>query len=119
MVKKTGRPEKELDWYLLDSILQFGAKLIDCSEICKMSEDSIQRKIKEAHGCTFSEYREKKLSNTRVKLLKKQIEVALSGNVPMLIWTGKQLLGQFDKQEVTADIKEKITLNYEKIKDVD
>lgn len=110
MTNKLGRPEKELDWHLLDSILQYGAKLIDCAEICKMSEDSIQRKIKENFDCTFSRYRDMKMSKTRVKLMQKQIESALAGNPVMLIWTGKQYLGQVDKHEaaIQSEINVKI-----------
>ena len=33
-------------------------------------------------------------------LREKQYDVAMSGNVSMLIWLGKQVLGQSDKQEV-------------------
>lgn len=104
MTKKIGRPKKELDWKLLDSILQFGARLIDCSEMCNMSDDSIQKRIKEEHGCTFSEYRNRKMSKMRMKLLQKQFDVAMSGNVALLIWLGKQHLDQKDKAETTLDV---------------
>ncbi|AXC09689.1 hypothetical protein ACPOL_0306 [Acidisarcina polymorpha] len=33
-------------------------------------------------------------------LRRRQVELALAGNVTMLIWLGKQYLGQKDKQEV-------------------
>ena len=32
----------------------------------------------------------------------KQVELAKAGNVTMLIWLGKQMLDQSDKQEVTG-----------------
>jgi hypothetical protein len=102
MANKMGRPEKVIDWKLLDSILQFGARLIDCSEMLDMSDDSIQNKIKEEFGCTFSEYRERKMSKMRMKLLQKQFDVAMSGNTALLIWLGKQHLGQSDKMETKS-----------------
>jgi hypothetical protein len=34
-----------------------------------------------------------------MKLLQKQFDVAMSGNVALLIWLGKQHLNQSDKQE--------------------
>jgi len=43
--------------------------------------------------------------NLQMSLRRKQIEVALKGNVSMLIWLGKQMLGQMDKQELIADDK--------------
>ena len=33
-------------------------------------------------------------------LRQKQFEIAMTGNVSMLIWLGKQRLGQIDKQEI-------------------
>lgn len=40
----------------------------------------------------------------KTSLRRKQIQVALKGNPQMLQWTGKQYLGQTDKQEVTATL---------------
>ena len=99
MTNKVGRPEKDFNWELIDGVLQFGANLIDCSELLKVSDDTIQRRIKKEFNCTFTEYRHKKMSKMRMKLLQKQYEVAMSGNVALLIWLGKQHLGQTDKIE--------------------
>ena len=107
MTNRVGRPEKEFDWKVLDSILQFGANLIDCSELLDVSEDTIQRKIKGEHGCTFTEYRTKKMGRMRVKLLQKQFEMAQNGNVALLIWLGKQHLGQAEKQEIQQKTEER------------
>jgi hypothetical protein len=112
MTNSVGRPKKEMNWEVLDSILQFGASLLDCSELCEMSEDSIQRKIKEKHEMTFSEYRDKKMSRMRVKLLRKQYEGAMAGNTALLIWLGKQYLGQSDKNESKNDESHTIQLKY-------
>jgi hypothetical protein len=103
MAKEIGRPKKEIDWKTLDNILQFGARLIDCSDILDLSDDVIQARIKEKFNCTFTEYRERKMSKMRMKLLQKQYDVAMKGNVSMLIWLGKQHLNQKDKHE--TDIK--------------
>lgn len=111
MTKVTGRPSIEIDWKLLDSILEFGARLIDCSGILDVSDDLIQKRIREKFDCTFSEYRELKMSKMRMRLLQKQYDVAMKGNVAMLIWLGKQHLNQTDKIESKekAEIKINIT----------
>ena len=44
----------------------------------------------------FSEYVTKGKEETKQKLRQAQIKAALSGNVAMLIWLGKQMLGQAD-----------------------
>lgn len=110
------RPSKEFDWSKLDAILQYGACLSDCAEIMEVSEDTVERRIKEKSGLRFAEYRLKKMSKMKVGLAKKQIEVAMSGNVTMLIFLGKQYLGQADKQEIAASIQEiKISSGDEKL----
>ena len=47
----------------------------------------------------FAQAIEKGRSHGRMSLKRKQYEVAMGGNVTMLIWLGKQLLGQTDKVE--------------------
>jgi len=113
---KGGRPRKELDWKTLDNILQFGARLLDCSDLCEVSEDLIQKRIREKFDCTFSEYRERKMSKMRMKLLQKQYDVAMKGNVALLIWLGKQHLGQKDKHETDLgdNAKQVFELAYKK-----
>ncbi len=44
-------------------------------------------------------------TNLKEKLKRKQIAVALQGNVVMLIWLGKQYLGQAEKTEESGEYK--------------
>lgn len=110
---KGGRPRKEIDWKLLNGVLQYGASLIDCSDLCEVSEDLIQIRIKEKYKCTFTEYRKKKMAKIRLTLLQKQIEVAKNGSVPMLIFLGKNYLGQSDNPTID-DLPQKIEITYKK-----
>lgn len=116
--KNVGRPQSEINWELLDSVLELGARLIDCSDFLKVSEDTIQNKIRERFGLTFSQYRDKKLSKMRMKLLQKQFEIAMKGNVALLIWLGKQHLGQSDKQEIVNDSKVSLKLSHDEKKEM-
>jgi len=88
------RPRKEFSWDIVDSILGIGGSLLDCADTCDVSPDTMQGRIKETFGMTFREYRDLKLSKLRINLLKKQIDVAMRGNVDMLKHLGKHLLGQ-------------------------
>ncbi len=47
-----------------------------------------------------------------MKLKRKQIDVALQGNVVMLIWLGKQYLGQAEKTEESGEYE--ITIERER-----
>ena len=51
--------------------------------------------------------------NLKQRLKRKQIQVAMGGNVTMLIWLGKQYLEQADKVEETGDYR--IVVNRKKL----
>lgn len=122
---KMGRPRKDFDWILLDSLCGLDAHLDYCAEkqIQKWGEELnqrtifrtravIERRIRERYGLTFREYREKKKEPLRISLRKKQIDIALKGNVTMLIWMGKQHLGQTEKVEQKNETDQKLEVTY-------
>jgi hypothetical protein len=55
----------------------------------------------------FAQVIEKGRDEGKMSLKRKQWEVAMGGNVSMLIWLGKQILGQRDAQDLTAQIDTK------------
>tara|TARA_R100000781_G_scaffold112221_2_gene79293 strand:+ start:2505 stop:2876 length:372 start_codon:yes stop_codon:yes gene_type:complete len=95
--KKVGRKKVEFDWDKFDSILQFKPPKQVCSDILGISEDSIERRIKEEYDCTFSEYRARRMGPMKIRLAQKIIQMALNGNVPCLIFCAKVYLGWSDK----------------------
>lgn len=101
------RPRIEFDWRLFDKLCQLPS-VISQEEICDimgLSHDTIERRIKQKCGkkTRFAEYRKQKQSRFRSTLLAKQIETAMSGNVSMLIWLGKNYLGQRDEPTFMDD----------------
>ena len=99
-----GRPRKDLEnmefdgWDQLDALILWSTEEF-CAEKLGISVDTLYRRIKEKHGITFAEYKAKRQEALHINLKKKQYDVAMSGNVSMLIWLGKQWLGQKDKVE--------------------
>lgn len=104
--KEIGRPKMEFDWTKLDAVMQFGANQVECAEVMGCHIETIAVRIKEKHGVSFPEYKEQKMGKLRVNLRRKQYETAMAGNITMLIWLGKQWLGQSDKQEIAQTNKE-------------
>lgn len=100
---KMGRPQKQLDMDKLARVCQYPMTNEDIAAILDVSCDKISRELKKTYGktMTFEEYKRQKQSSLRFTLLAKQIDVAKSGNVAMLIFLGKQYLGQSDKAEVS------------------
>ncbi|MGH8281836.1 MAG: hypothetical protein ACRERZ_06555, partial [Gammaproteobacteria bacterium] len=66
----------------------------ECAVILGISVDTIQRRYLGPYN--------RGLDKCRASLRRKQYELASAGNVTMLIWLGKNLLGQSDKQELTG-----------------
>lgn len=94
----------ELDWVTFDKLCAL-PNVITTEEIAwivGISRDTIERRLKEKYGddMTFAEYRRQKAGKLRATLLAKQWDVAMGGNVSMLIWLGKNYLGQKDRSEV-------------------
>ena len=81
---------------------------IDVKEVEKLAGyGCTNTEIADFHGCSsdlieksYSEFLTKGRADLKKRLRKAQIDTALSGNPTMLIWLGKQMLGQVDRQEV-------------------
>jgi len=108
MAKNMGRPKIEIDFEKVDALC---AVFCNCEEIVsilkfdmKVSYDTVERRIKEQFDITFAEYvKQKQMAFAKPKLRKAQFDCAMSGNATMLIWLGKQYLGQIDKQEMKIE----------------
>jgi len=96
---KMGRPVLEVDWDTLERICQYTISCEDAAFLCGVGKTTLEEKIKEKHGITFRAFREQRSARTRLNLFNKQVEIALKGNVTMLIWLGKNYLKQSDKNE--------------------
>ena len=105
---KGGRPRKEVDFDKIDALCQYhctAQEIIAHLQIFDydISQDTIERRIKERFNSTFAEYIEQKHNaHAKPTLRKWQWAAAEKGNPSMLIWLGKQYLQQSDKTETEA-----------------
>jgi len=95
-----GRPRKQINWEEFDKLCHIQCTLeeIACWYDCSM--DTIERAVKREHGVTFAEHWKVKASTGRISLRRSQWQLAMKGDRVMLIWLGKQYLGQQDKRDV-------------------
>lgn len=89
-----GRPRKELDQRQLDELVQLQCTAKEISAVFGMTEDTLNARIHEMHGCNFSEYFRRHRGAGFVALRRAQMASALKGNVSMQQWLGRQWLGQ-------------------------
>lgn len=115
---KTGRKAKEFDWNFVISLAMRGAPCIFIAErmlagknitpetygerykqALEAMRKRIVRNIKIVYGTDYVQFSQQKMEAKRMKLHELQWKAAEAGNVSMLIWLGKQLLGQSEKTE--------------------
>lgn len=93
-----GRPRIEIDWTAFEKLCAIHCTLIEIAEWFDCSEDTIERHVKKKYKENFADVFKKKSGRGKISLRRKQFELANAGDRTMLIWLGKQCLGQADKQ---------------------
>ena len=88
------RTPKRIDPAQVKKLASIGLSNAEIGAVLDCSPDTIERRFKGI----MKAGREHRNASLR----RKQFEVAIAGNPTMLIWLGKQFLGQADKQEVTG-----------------
>ena len=108
--RRMGRPKWELTderLRVIEIVAEMHATEEEIARALGVSVDTISRRLKEKLGCTFEEILKKRREIGAISLRRWQWEAAKAGNIPMLIWLGKQYLGQRDRQDVSYS-KEKL-----------
>jgi hypothetical protein len=88
--KKRGRPRKKLDPRIMHGLGAIGCTRREIATVMGVSESTLTRR-------GFDALIEKGDAVGKISLRRQQQRLALEGNATMLIWTGKQRLGQSDK----------------------
>ncbi len=89
--KDVARPLKEIDERQVELLAGVGCTVEEIAACLDVSKDTLERR--------FAALIEKGRGKMRQSLRRKQVERALKGSDTMLIWLGKNLLGQRDKIE--------------------
>lgn len=92
-----GRPKKEIDWALVEKLATIQCTVEEIARIIGVSRSTLD------HNKQFLQIHKKGMDEGRMSLRRLQWQKANEGNVTMLIWLGKQYLGQKDRQEVTGE----------------
>jgi hypothetical protein len=90
------------DWKLIEALCQSQCTQDEIAAHLDVSLSSLERVCRRDKGMKFDAFFKQKRKRGFVSLRHKQYQIAIGGNVTMLIWLGKQWLGQTDKQVVTT-----------------
>jgi len=91
------RPTIQINWEEFDKLLAFQATQEELAGWFNCSTDTIERAVKREHKMSFADYSQQKRMPGKISLRRTMWQLAMAGNVPMLIWLSKQHLGFCDK----------------------
>ena len=100
---KTGRPRIAINWKQVDQMCGVHCTGEEQASILGIDYDTLNSACKREHKKSFSDYYKEKSANGKMSLRRKQYSQAMEGNTTMLIWLGKNWLGQTDKQEIKQE----------------
>lgn len=108
-----GRKRVEINYDKLDALLQFKVTKAFCADYLEISEDTLERRLKDDKNMTFTEYHKLKMQRTAVKLQQKAIEQAMAGNAALMIFSLKNIANWSDKIETQVDSSIQIEITKE------
>lgn len=104
------RPRIELNVDTFKELCRIQCTLEEIASVMNVSDRTIerwcQREFKESFVDTYKKFSE----DGKMSLRRLQFRAAENGSVPMMIWLGKQWLGQTEKQEVAVAKKDDETI---------
>lgn len=104
------RPELTIDWERVDYMLKCGCTGTELAATFSMHPNTFYRRAEEKYGVSFSEYSQQRRMVGDYALRQKQYEKAMglteTGDNTLLIWLGKNRLGQRNEDKVTVVTQE-------------
>jgi hypothetical protein len=95
---KRGRPVKDIDWKLAEKLAQIACTDEEIAAIVGVSQETFTRR---KHNPEFAGMLAAARSKGKGSLRRMQWQAAQGGSIPMMIFLGKNLLGQRDKFDDT------------------
>ena len=95
------RPRIVIDWDLFKRLCRIQCTQAEIADVLGCSVDTLERAVKREKSSSFAELYKKEAAQGKMSLRRAQYRVAIGGdgrqpNTAMLIWLGKQYLGQKD-----------------------
>ena len=97
--KRGHRPLIKIDWNAVDTMCAIHCTGEEQASILGIDYDTLNTACKREQECSFSDYFKQKSSSGKMSLRRKQYTTAMDGNTTMLVWLGKNWLGQKDNHD--------------------
>tara|TARA_R110000782_G_scaffold5154_1_gene17971 strand:- start:464 stop:814 length:351 start_codon:yes stop_codon:yes gene_type:complete len=99
MAERGHRQLIEIDWQKVDNMCAIHCTGEEQASILGVDYDTLNSACKRVKKCSFSEYFKQKGANGKMSLRRRQYTAAMEGNTTMLVWLGKNWLGQSDQSD--------------------
>lgn len=93
---------KPVDTELIEKLAAINCSMEEIAHAVKLNRRTLQRR--------YAAVIEKGRSTGKTSLKRKMWETAMNGNITMMIWLSKQMLGYADKVENKTDLKQEGTV---------
>ena len=93
-----GRPTIQIDFEEVKKLCALFCTGVEIAWFLGISTDTLDTKIQESFDMSFSAFFKIHSSDGKISLRRKQFESAMNGNTALLIFLGKNYLGQTDKE---------------------
>jgi hypothetical protein len=94
------RPLLKIDWKVVDQMLEAHCLGTEIAARIGVSADTLYMRCLKENNSTFSEYSQRKKASGKSLLRLKQYNAAMQGDKSLLIWLGKNILNQSEKQSI-------------------
>lgn len=98
------RPLAVIDWDLVKRFLRSGCSGTEIAAYIGISKNVIYERCQQDHEIQFSEYAQMHKRSGNAMIRNKQFELAMEGDRVMLIWLGRQRLGQRDNPGIEEEM---------------
>ena len=105
------RPKIDIDWERVDELLEADCEGTEIAAHLGIVPDTLYKRCQEDNKLRFSDYLQQKKASGNSILKEAQFKLAKEGDKVMLIWLGKQRLGQAEKQDLSHTIKDELPFN--------
>ena len=100
---KPGADPILIDWEKVDKMCAIHCTGEEIAAILGVDYDTLASACKREKNKQCSEYIKEKSANGKMSLRRRQYTTAMDGNPTMLVWLGKNWLGQTDKEPEDED----------------
>ncbi len=102
---KMGRPKKPINWVTAQRLCESHCTISEIAYKLDVDQGTLHDRAIDELGITFSEFYSKNKHAGKANIRAVQYSKALKGDNTMLVWLGKNNLGQSDKTELEVNIK--------------